>query len=130
MSEQLLLHILRVNEMAQPHRTERESRPVLRLLTHTFPISVGMSNSGVITHSLSLASPEASRSSLGRVMETISLSMVARATRREERQVPFIAFPPLAQTTPSDTARDGEGRPTEPDPLVIFEGIDDVCIIC
>jgi len=104
-----------------------------RLLSHAFPISVGMSNSAVMTANLTRTSPEASRSSLGRVMETISLSMEARLARREERQVPevpIIAFPPQAQETPMDTAGDREGRPTEPDPPVIFEGMDDICSIC
>ena len=44
-SEQQLLRILQGNQMVQQLRIEREMRPVPRLLTHPFPISVGPSNS-------------------------------------------------------------------------------------
>jgi len=126
-SEQQLLRILQGNQMVQPLRTEREMRPVPRLLTHTFPISVGPSNSARPTDAMTRSSPDATRSTLNRVMDAIHLSTIARAARREERQTnSLVPDVPMAV----DIVDNREMRLDNTGPPVIFEGMDESCSIC
>ena len=115
MSEQQLLHILQGNRMAQTLRTEREMRPVPRLLAHTYPISVGSSNSARPTDTVTRVSPDASRSTLDRVMETIYLSAAVRAARRDERQaISNVLLPDVPMTASivgNQESHQNEGEP-------------------
>ena len=80
-----------------------------------------------MTTNMTRASPEASRSSLGRVMETINLSLEARQARREAFTVTPIIPPPLVPEQGTESRSDRESLSIEPDPPVMFEGMDDVC---
>ena len=83
-----------------------------------------------MTTNMTRASPEASRSSLGRVMEAINLSLEARQARREAPMVPPIIPPPPVPEPFTENASNRGSRLIGPDLLVIFEGMGDVCTIC
>ena len=130
-SEQQLLNILRGNELTQPTRSERESRPSPALLAHNLPLSAGPSRSAVPTAKVTRSSPEAARSTLDRVMQSIDLVTQARQNRHHSAAASSNAAPEanVPPSTPMDEDISGSHQ-TEPDVPIIYEGMDEACSIC